>query len=184
MRRFLRSRWGVGVGFLVIFLVGIGVGTSSGEGNAEAEPVANTVTATTAAGTITEEVTVTDEVTVQETVTTVKTKVKVKPPPSRGVKVNYGDWKGLFKIHGAQVVSTYGSPSVIGQFEYLGGGDCALAYVEVSGTFFNSGGKIVSTGLWNTSTAPKGARLPMEVLTTDEAAATRAELVVTDASCE
>jgi hypothetical protein len=184
MRRFLGSRWGVGLGFLVIFLVGVGVGAAGGDSEAEAEPAANTVTATTAAGTITEEVTVTNEVTVQETVTTVKTQVRVKPPPSRGVKVNYGDWKGLFKIHGAQVTSTYGTPSVIGQLEYLGGGDCPLGYVEVSGTFFNSGGKIVSTGLWNTTTRPKGARLPMEVLSTDEVGATRAELVVTGASCQ
>jgi hypothetical protein len=164
----------------VLFLIGVGIGAAGSGSSTEADPVGNTVT--TAAGTVTNEVTVADEVTVQETVTTVKT--EVKPPPSHGVKVNYGDWQGLFKIHGAQVVSSYGSPSVIGQFEYLGGGDCKLGYVEVGATFFNSKGKIVSTGLWNATTVPKGARLPMEVLSTDEVPATRAELVVTDASCD
>jgi hypothetical protein len=112
-------------------------------------------TVTVAAGTTTVTETA-SETSPAETVTV--TRRVVKPPPSSGVKVDYGEWEGLFKIHGARVVSSYGSPSVLGQFEYLGGGDCDLDYVEVSGTFFDSKGKIVSTGLWNSDTVPVRAR--------------------------
>lgn len=175
-----RARWKLIAAFAVLFFVGVGIGAAGGGGGDEGA----TQTVTTAGGTLTEESTVTEEVTVEETVTTVKTRVRIKPPPSRGVKVSYGEWEGLFRIHGARVVSSFGSPSVLAQFEYLGGGDCPLGYVEVNATFFGGGGEIVATGLWNTETAPKGTRLPMEISALEEVASSRAELVVTDASCK
>ena len=175
--QWVRGHWKAIVVSTVLFLVGIGLGAAGGTSAESADTVtvreANTISETTTVEA--------DPATVTETVT--KVKRVVKPPPSSGVKVDYGEWEGLFKIHGARVKSSFGTPSVIGQFEYLGGGDCDLGYVEVSGTFFNRSGKIVGTGLWNTETAPKGARLPMEVLG-EGSGATRAEIVVTSASCK
>ncbi len=133
-------------------------------------------TVTVAGGTTTVTETATEEAPA-ETVTV------TKPPPTSGVKASYGEWEGLFKIHGARLVSRYGTPSVLGQFEYLGGGDCDLDYVEVSGTFFDRKNKIVSTGLWNSDTVPEGVRLPTEVSSIDEVPASRAEIVVTGATC-
>jgi hypothetical protein len=106
-----------------------------------------------------------------------------KPAPSSGVKVSYAEWGGLFKIHGVRLVSRFGTPSVLDQFEYLGGGDCDLDYVEVSATLFDGKGKIVSTGLWNSDTVPEKVRLPIEVASIDEVPAKRAEIVVTGATC-
>jgi len=54
----------------------------------------------------------------------------------------------------------------------------------VSGTFFDSSGRIIGTGLWNSTTAPKGARLPMEVSGEVDRNPTRAEIVVTGATCK
>ncbi len=175
----MRARWKLVAALIGVFVLGLLLGTASGTATQEA--ATTTVERTeTDVETTTEDVTTT----VEETVTTTRVKTVMKPPPSSGVKVDYGEWKGLFKIHGARLVSQYGTPSVLGQFEYLGGGDCPLGYVGVEATFFDSSGAIIDTGLWNTDTAPKGTRLPMEVAAIREGAASRAELVVTDASCE
>ena len=106
-----------------------------------------------------------------------------RSPPSKGVKISYGQWAELFKIHGARMASQFGSPTVLGQFEYLGGGDCDLGLVNVEATFFDRSGKIVDTGLWNTEAPPKGTRLPMSILAVDAKSASRAEIVVTQANC-
>jgi hypothetical protein len=45
--------------------------------------------------------------------------------------------------------------TVLGQFTYLGGGDCAPGYVAVQGTFFDRRGSVIGTGLWNSDTAPE-----------------------------
>jgi hypothetical protein len=124
------------------------------------------------------------------TTTRVRTEVRLRPPPSRGIKVSYGDWEGMLRIVGANLNSeSFGSTvtaQVIGQFEYLGGGDCdRIGYVEVQGTFFDSSGRIVGTGLWNSTTAPEGVRIPMEVSSIDVSSPpSRAEIVVTGANCD
>lgn len=120
-----------------------------------------------------------------DTVTTTRTKVVSRQPPSRGVKVSYGDFPGLFTISGAHVINDGGNhATVLGQFTYLGGGDCKpLSYVEVSGTFFGDGGGVVGTGLWISDTAPADVGLPMEVSGSARRGVRRAEIVVTGASC-
>jgi hypothetical protein len=127
---------------LTIGLVGL-AGVLAGCGSSQA---GETVTIAGGTTTVTETAT---QAAPAETVTV------TKPPPSPGVEVSYGEWEGLFNIHGARLVSRYGTPSVLGQFEYLGGGDCDLDYVEVSGTFFDKKNRIVSSGLWNSDTVPE-----------------------------
>ncbi len=160
---------------LVVLIAACAAAVDSGD-----EVAANDVVSSPAE-TIVETQTRTD--TVQKTVTVTVTETVVKSPPSKGVKVNLGEWNGIFKIHGARVVSSYGSPSVIGQIEYMGGADCEPGYIELNTTFFDSSGKIVGTGLWNTDGPDKGVRYPFETSTLDEGSATRAELVMSDASC-
>lgn len=172
----VRGHWKAVTVGVVLFLVGLAIGSTAGVSAEASETVTQSETETE------RETVEADPATVTETVTRVKR--VVKPPPSSGVKVSYGEWEGLFKIHGARIRSSFGSPSVIGQFEYLGGGDCPLGFVNVEATFFDRSGTIVSTGLWNTDSVPEKVRLPMELSSIDEVAATRAEIVVTDASCE
>jgi hypothetical protein len=176
-----RRRWWLWLLALVAaFIVGVGLGTT-GEST---ETLTSTSTVTSTETTTVEA----DPATV--TSTTVRVATRIRPPPSSGVQVSYGDWEGMFRIHGATVQSEsflddY-SGKVLGQFEYLGGSDCdRLGYVAVQATFFNSAGRIVGTGLWNSDTAPEGVRLPMEVSGLDlTEPASRAELVVTSASCD
>lgn len=158
----------LGAAALVLFLVGVGIG-ASGKAKTKTVTVARTNTINT---------------TVTETVT--HTKVVLRSPPSSGVKVSYGDYPDLFKIAGAHVVNQYGShATVLGQFTYLGGGDCKpLTYVEVTATFYGKGGGVVGTGLWNSETAPAKVGLPMEVGGEAQSSVARAEIVVTAAHCK
>jgi hypothetical protein len=76
----------------------------------------------------------------------------------------------------------YGYATVLGQLEYLGGGDCKLGYVELNATFFN-GRDLIGTGLWNTDTLTAGSPVPVEVSGETGTPADHADVVMTDASC-
>jgi hypothetical protein len=125
-----------------------------------------------------------ETVTETETVTVTETAATPTSRPGRGIKINYGEWDGLFDIRKSKLTTVYGSPGVVAQFVYLGGGDCKLGYVEVDGTFFDKKGNIIGTGIWNDEHFPENAGLPMQIYADAEGGPpASAELVVTDASC-
>jgi len=159
------------VGGALLFLVGVGIGVSG------QETVTETIT-TTASEVRTE----TETATVTETV--VKT-VKAKPPAApnqRGISVDYGQWDGLFRLSGLNLVSDYGYYSVVGRFEYLGGGDCKIGYIAFNATVSRDK-KVIDTALWNDVDGPKeGVRYPFE-MNVGQTRPDRVEIVMTDASC-
>jgi hypothetical protein len=99
-----------------------------------------------------------------------------------GINVDMAEWDGLFQLSSATLDFSYGYGSVIGQLEYLGGGDCKLGYVELNATFF-SGGQIVGTGLWNTTSLTQGSPVPAEVSGEADSPPDRADVVMTGADC-
>lgn len=163
---------------VVALTLGVVIGAAGGDGDSVSGSVTSTVIRTEAADTVTETDTATETVT--ETVTEVRK--KYVGAPNHGVRVNYADWEGLFKIGGAHVTSEYGTSKVIGTFRYLGGGDCDLGYTEIDATFYQDS-EVVGTALTNYDNLSKGAVYPLELLGPDRAADT-ADLVVTDASCK
>jgi hypothetical protein len=78
-------------------------------------------------------------------------------------------------VTGATIDFSYGYASVLGQLEYLGGGDCDLDYVELRATFFNDK-QISGTGLWNTTSLTEGSPVPIEVSGETDSTPDRAEM--------
>lgn len=108
-----------------------------------------------------------------------------RPPSSSGVKISYGEWPGLFRISGSRVINDFAHDgTVLGQFTYLGGADCKLDSVVVEATFFGRRDQVIGTGSWLTNTVPANVGLPMQISGSTQGPAARAEIVVTDASCE
>ncbi|HSD03574.1 MAG TPA: hypothetical protein VLB81_14440 [Gaiellales bacterium] len=155
----------------MFFIIGGAIGASGGTTTTRTQHLpANTVTNN-----------VTDTQTVTETNAVVHR--VVVGAPNHGVKINYGEWNGLFKLTGARITSDgFGDYSVAGQLTYLGGGTCKLGYVEVSGTFFQGKRITDASGLWNSETAPAHAALPFDMSYSGPGAPTGASLVVTAAN--
>jgi hypothetical protein len=166
-------RWPRWAALTTLFVLGLLVGAAIGVGGA--------VTETTTLA-LTETITQTEIVT--ETTTQTVRQRPAATPSGPGVKVDYGEFDGLFTIHGATLKSSFGTPEVVGQIEYLGGGDCPLDYVDIEGTFFDSQGTILGTGSDLVDSLPEGSRTPFEVSLLDEGGAKRAELIITSATCE
>ena len=173
LMRWLRAHWKATLIASVLFVLGIGIGAGGGATTATADTVTEVRTETVDAEPV--------------TVTTTRVRTLTRTPPNRGVKVSYTQeqWADLFRISGAHVVNDFeGHALVRGQLTYLGGGSCELDYVAVQGTFFDSAGDVVGTGLWNEDGGmPENAGVPMEVSGDAERTVSRAELVVTDADC-
>jgi hypothetical protein len=171
MAWFTRRRILTIVGAVLLFLVGVGVGVGGEE---------TVIETTTTTDTKTIVRTETDLVT-----TTVVKTVKTKPPAApnaRGISVSYGQWPGLFRLSGLSIASDFGYYSVVGTFEYLGGGDCDLGYLAFDASVIRDG-RVIDTALWNDVDNPRrGVRYPFE-MNLGQTRPDRVELVMTDASC-
>jgi hypothetical protein len=102
--------------------------------------------------------------------------------PNQGLfDVDYSEWAGLFRISGLTLDYDFGW-DVLGQIEYLGGGDCPLGYVEVEATFFD-GNTIVATDFTNFTTLPQGSPRVLEIFGPEQKP-TSVRVTVAEATCE
>lgn len=190
MRR-LRSPWAILALVPVFFLAGFGVVSALARGSEAREPTAAQAPATppgstssSAPQTTDGSTAVADETT--EGATTSEQTTTGRAPATTGddqdldddggssapapgtVAIDYGRWRGVFRIAGAKMVRSFGASAVTGEFRYHGGAGCLVKRVRVDGRFYDLEGLPVGRALWETSWAAgaariePGARLPLE----------------------
>lgn len=83
-------------------------------------------------------------------------------PPPGTIAVDYGRWKGMFEISGAEIVPDFGLATVTGEFRYLGGATCSqVGVVELRGRFYSPAGRPIGNGLWESIwVTGNGAEVP------------------------
>lgn len=107
---------------------------------------------------------------------------KQNPRNQQLFEVNLSEWEGLFRISGLSLKYDFGW-EVLGEIEYLGGGDCPLGYVEVEATFFK-GGNILYTAFTNYSDFPEGVPRNLEILTGEDQKPDHVRVTMAEAGCE
>lgn len=182
MRR-LRSPWAILALVPVFFLAGFGVVSALARGSEAREPTAAQApttppgsTSTSAPQTTDGSTAVADETTTEGATTSEQTTTGRAPattggdealdddggssaPPPGTVAIDYGRWRGVFRIAGAKMVRSFGASTVTGEFRYHGGAGCPVKRVRVDGRFYDLEGLPVGRALWETSWATGAARI-------------------------
>jgi hypothetical protein len=109
-----------------------------------------------------------------------KTTAEPRTPNAGVFDVDYSEWSGLFRISGLTLKYDFGW-EVLGQIEYLGGGDCPLGYVEVEATYF-SGNTIIDSDYTNFTSLPEGTPRVLEIFGPEQQP-TRVQVTMAEASC-
>lgn len=163
----------------VLLLAGAAAGAVIGASSRETSTVVTTERATTIK-TVDRIETVTRRQTVRETLTEVVT----EPPTTKGVFVDYAQFDGAVKLQGIQWYRReYGGQEVVGQLEVLDTSCTVASYVEISATFFDSGGTIVENGFTNETDVAAGSRVPFTLGFDNEESSGRIEIVITALNC-